>query len=144
MCKMIFSSTVFRSIYSSVHEECSFEKTVPRFLRRISQHLLLISRKCSKNKKCWENVWESSTGDAKCNFDNNAEKTLPEVPKISAPTPEIIKNYIFNRNLSDYEIDKRTRGFRKIRENWGSNPKKLQESLFYSTNLSPRNDPLYT
>ena len=73
-CKEFFSKASFRSKNSSVHKECSFEKTVPKFLGRISQHLLLISRKGSKHEKCSEIVSEWSSWDAKCNFETNAEK----------------------------------------------------------------------
>ena len=45
------SSTNFCSTCSSVQEESSFEKTVLKFLRWISPHLLLTSQKGSKAKK---------------------------------------------------------------------------------------------
>ena len=109
-CKEFFSKTIFRSKNSSVHEECSFEKTLPKFLRWKSQHLLLISRKDSNYEKCSENVLK---GDAKCSFDNNAEKTSQEVQKFLALNPELIKNKIFfHRNLIHYKLIICTNGIR--------------------------------
>ena len=84
-CKEFFSKTNFRSKNSSVHEECSFEKTVPKFLGRLSQHLLFISRKGSKYEKCSENVSEWSSGDAKCNFENQCRKKYAVSPKNLGP-----------------------------------------------------------
>ena len=80
-CKEFFSKTSFRSKNSSVHEECCFEETVSKFLGQISQHLLLITCKSSKHKKCWENVSEWSSGDAKCHFETNAENNTPKILK---------------------------------------------------------------
>ena len=140
-CKEFFSKTNFRSKNSSVHEECSFEKTVPKFLGRLSQHLLFISRKGSKYEKCSENVSEWSSGDAKCNFENQCRKKYAVSPKNLGPYSgnDLKKPFLTEHWLStkwsfvqtENNFHKRTRGFRKDLKVWGFNPKKSQETLFF-------------
>ena len=85
-------------------------------------------------KKCTENISDWSSGEAKCSFDNNAEKISAEVLRFYSLTSELIKNiflteFRFTIKWSIVQIecgfDKRTRNFRRIRKIWGSKPKKF-------------------
>ena len=88
---MLISAQKFR-LYT---KNAVLKKTVPKFLERVRQHLLLKPRNGSKYKNCSEKITEWSSRDAKCSFDNNAEKTSQEVLKFPALNPERIENINF-------------------------------------------------
>ena len=127
---MLISAQKFR-LYT---KNAVLKKTVPKFLGRVRQHLLLKPRNGSKYKNCSEKITEWSSRDAKCSFDNNAEKTSQEVLKLLALHPKRIENINFltekwfTTNWSFVQMecgfDKRTRSFRRIHEIGCSNHKK--------------------
>ena len=81
-----------------------FWKKQCRNLRaKISKNFLLRSGKITTYKKRSEKISDWSSGDAKCSFEISAEKTTPEVLKVSALIPQRIKKSIFDRKLIRYK-----------------------------------------